>query len=161
MKISLRSLITLVVAASTCAIAFADDLADFKKWYLKDSATMVKAMESKNIAFFDKICAPGFTYKEASGKVSNKKEALAGLKMMMDGTEKIKYKFKILSTKAVKNTMVVDLLNDYHMTAKAGPDGKKQVMAMENKTRETWVKVGSKWMLKNITDIGAPKMKAG
>ena len=24
-----------------------------------------------------------------------------------------------------------------------------------------WVKVGGKWLLKNITDIGAPKMKAG
>lgn len=161
MKIFAKSLITLAVAISTCAIALADDLADFKKWYAKDAPNVVKAMESKNIAYFDKICAPGFAYKEASGKVANKKEALAGLKMMMDGTEKIKYKFKVTSTKAVKGAMVVDLLNDYHMTMKAGPDGKKQVMAMENKTRETWVKVGGKWMLKNITDVGAPKMKAG
>lgn len=161
MKISLRSFVTLVAAAATCAIAFADDLVDFKKWYAKDTPLVIKAMEGKDISYFDKMCAPGFTYKEASGKVAQKKEALAGLKMMMDGAEKIKYKFKVMSTKAVKNTIVVDLLNDYHMTMKAGADGKKQVMAMENKTRETWVKVGGKWKLKNITDVGTPKMKAG
>lgn len=161
MKFTLRSFVTLVAVAATCAMAFADDLADFKKWYAKDAPNVVKAMEGKNITYFSNICTADFTYTEASGKSSKKKEALAGLKMMMDGTETIKYKFKVLSTKAVKKTMVVDLLNDYHMTMKPGPDGKKQKMAMENKTRETWVMVGGKWMLKNITDVGAPKMKAG
>ena len=159
MKISLRSLVTFAVAAATCAIAFADDLTDFKKWYAKDTPIMIKAMESKNLAFFEKCSTPDFTYKEASGKTAKKKEAMVGLKQMMDGTESIKYKPKITSTKAVKGTMVVDLINEYTMVMKAPPGGKKSTMWMKSKSRETWVKSGNKWLLKNITDIGTPEVK--
>lgn len=141
------------------AIAFADDVSDFKKWYVKESPKMVKAMEGKNIAFFEKCSTADFTYKEGSGKVSKKKEALTGLKQMMDTTETIKYKYKIEAVKSAKGGMTVDLLNEYNMTMKPGPDKKKHVMWMEARTRETWVKTGGKWLLKNITDVGTPKMK--
>lgn len=159
MKINLRSIVTLLAATATCAIAFADDLTDFKKWYAKDLPIMIKAMESKNLAYFNKCSTADFTYTEASGKTAKKKESMAGLKQMMDGTESIKYKTKVASTKAVKGTMVVDLLNEYTMVLKAPPGGKKSTMWMKSKSRETWVKSGGKWLLKNITDIGTPEVK--
>ena len=158
MNISLKPIIAFALAASITAIAAADDVADFKKWYMAGGPEVIKAMETKNMAFFNKMTTPDFTYTE-HGKTNKKKEALDGLKQMMDMAEKIKYRFKVESVKKAKGAMIVNLLNEYTMTMKPGTDKKKHVMWMEARSRETWVKSGGKWMLKNITDVGEPKTK--
>jgi hypothetical protein len=158
MKIPPKHFMAFALATSITAIAAADGAADFKKWYVKESPNVVKAMESKNLVFFEQCTTSDFTYNE-HGKINKKKEALAGLKQMMDTSEKLSYKFKIESVKAGNGGMVVGLLNEYSMTMKPGPDKKKHVMWMEGRTRETWVKSRGTWLLKNITDVGEQKMK--
>jgi hypothetical protein len=155
MKIS-RFLIPLTLALT--AIALADDLADFKKWYTKEAPKMQKAMESKDLGFLERTSTKDFTYKAFGQPATPKKQALEGMKQQWAMTDKIKYKYKIVGFKKVGNAMTVDMVNDFHMTTKPGPDKKVHTMSMVGPARETWVKVNGKWLLKGIVETKQGKM---
>jgi len=154
MKYKLILVAAVLFAAS---MAVADPLADFKKWYMKGLPTMVKAMESKNIGFFQAVSTKDFTYTEATGKKADKKTAIAGLKQMFDTAEKIKLTPKIGVIQNSRAGITVDLTNHFDITTKPGADKKTHKMTMVQKNLELWVNVGGKWLVKNITDVGPAK----
>jgi hypothetical protein len=158
MTLSYKKLIPILAVVFAAAVAIADNLADFKKWYKGELPSMVKAMEGKNIGFFEKCSTKDFTYTEFGGKSSDKKVALAGLKQMMDSAQKIKFKPTVGAIKSAKGAMTVEVAEFYEMTMKPGPDKKTHKMTVSSKVRETWVKSGGKWLLKNITDLTQGKM---
>ena len=138
------------------ASASADEVADFKKWYTAGLPQMKKAMESKNLAFFEKSSTADFTYTTA-GQTAKKKDAMAGLKSMFDMTKSLKYSCKITGFKKTKNGIVVNLTNHFEMTMMPGPDKKTHLMVTDQASQETWKKSGKTWLLTNITDIGKGK----
>jgi len=150
-------LIPIVAVFFAAAMVVADPLADFKKWYMKGLPVMVKAMEGKNIGFFEKASTKDFTYTEASGKKSDKKTAIAGLKQMFDSSEKVKLVPKVGAIQNSRAGITVDLTNRFEMITKPGPDKKTHKMVMVQKNRELWVNVDGKWLLKNIADVGPAK----
>lgn len=155
MKLTIRGLVPMA-ALLLVSSAQADDLADFKKWYTAGLPQMKKAMEGKDLAFFEKCSTADFTY-TSGGRTSKKKEAMVGLKQMFDQTKSLKYTFKITGFKKTKSGMVVTLTNHYEMTMMPGPDKKTHVMVMDQPSRETWKKSGKTWLLTNITDVGTGK----
>lgn len=138
------------------ASASADDLGAFKKWYMAGAPAAKKAMEGKDLAFFQKCSTADFTY-TSGGQTQKKKDALSGLKMMFDSSKTIKYTFKITGFKKVKNGFAVTLDNHYEMVTMPGPDKKTHLMVMDQTSKETWTKSGKTWLLSNITDIGKGK----
>lgn len=146
------------LALAVTAIALADDLANFKKWYMAEAPKMAKAMESKDLGFLERTSAKDFTYKAFGQPATPKKQALEGMKQQWAMTDKIKYKYKIQGIKKAGASMTVDLINDFHMTTKPGPDKKVHTMTMVGPARETWVKVNGKWLLKGIVETAQGKM---
>lgn len=151
-----KRLSALLLTGLMASVAMADDLADFKKWYIAESPKAVKAMENKDLKFFENSSSPNFTYTTADGKVSKKKEAMAGLKGMFDSMKTIKYTFEMGKFKAEKGVFTVELSNHYKMTMD-GPDKKVHTMTMDQKTIETFAKVKGKWIIQGIKDVGPAK----
>jgi hypothetical protein len=123
----------------------------FERWYRAQIPVMVRAMEKKNLAFFEKTATDDFTY-TMGGQTSNKQDSIAQLKQMFDGAQRIKYHYKAVTFKVGGDTATVGGTQSMTAWMKPGTDKKKHVMKGSGKTTETWKKVDGKWMISSITE---------
>ena len=149
-KICVATCLSLAVVG----LAVADATSDFKKWYMAGLPTMIRAMEHKDFAFFDKVATPDFTM-TMNGTTQKRAEALSGLKMSFDMSDKIKYKYKPTTFSVKGGIATVTGFQSGKMSMKPGADKKKHVMVVSSKTVECWRKSGKSWMIFSITETNS------
>lgn len=118
---------------------------------------LVRAFETKDVAFFDRISTADFTEKYM-GRTMTKKEAMAQMKTEMASVKAIKCSFKILSAKVMGNTGIA--MTAGHMTMTSKPMGKEKShkMVMDMWEKETWVRSGNGWKIKSLEEAKPMKM---
>jgi hypothetical protein len=153
-KLQLIAIISLGIA--TVALAL-DATSDFKAYLAKLEPQVEKAFKNKNAAFFQQVSTPDFKYVDAQGNVENKEQSMASMKQMFGMAKSVSAKFKRLSATAKGNQGTASYEGKFNIVM-AGPDGKMQNMAMSTYTRETYRKVGSKWLVSKIQETKPGKM---
>jgi len=147
---------TLSFGLAVTALSF-DALSDFKAALKQFEAGVVKAFATKNHKFFEQISTPDFTYTDFKGTKMKKKESIAQMKAMFDSMGPSKASFRS-SGHAVRGNMgSANYVGTFVMNQK-GPDGKNHVIVMTSFTKETYKKVGAKWLVSSIVETKEGKM---
>lgn len=149
MRNRLRLLGAMVVALTLCANSAiaqntrADIEAACKKvcqLYVKKDFKGVAAMMTDDVKFVQ------------NNQSFGKAEWLQQTEMMGPQMQDIKMSFKIVQFNAKGNT--VNAVIDWAMSAKApGPDGKPVKFSMTERSKDTFVKKGNKWFLKESVTV--------
>jgi len=149
-------LATLTMGLAVSSLAF-DAVSDFKAYLKKFEAGVVKAFATKNHKFFETISTPDFTYTDASGRKMTKKESIAQMKGMFDSMGPAKASFKSSGHAVKGNTATANYVGHFVMSQK-GPDGKAHKLEMTSYTKETYKKVGAKWLVHSMVETKPGKM---
>lgn len=147
---------TLGMGLAVSSFAF-DALSDFKAFLKKSEASTAKAFANKDASYFEKVTTPDFTYTSFNGPKMNKKQAIAQMKAQLSTAQSIKARFKSSNVALRGNTATVDTINYFDMKI-SGPDGKPHAMKLTSYSKETYRKVGAKWLLALIVETKAGKM---
>lgn len=152
----------LAAAAIACCPALAlaqDQNNEFRKFIAGMVPKATKAFASKDIAFFQKMTAADFSFKQYGRPVSPRKAALGELKMMFDSMKTIKVKDTVLSASAAANVGTVKIASYMIGVSKPTPQDKKaRKVEMWSYTRETWTRTPEGWKLKMIEETKPGKM---
>lgn len=139
------------------AVALADGTGDLTNFLRRLEPQVSKAFAKEDLAFFQNISTPEFTYVDHTGKSENKTQSMASLKQMFAMSSNIKAKFTRGAVSVKGNLGTARYKGHYSMDVQ-GPDGKKAKMSMESMTLETFKKVGNKWLVHQIKETSAGKM---
>ncbi len=137
------------------ALAF-DALSDFKAYMKAMTPKVIKAFESEDIGFFEKISTSDFKTKE--GKVvMDKAASMAQLKQMFGMSSNMKCQFRMVSAKIEKGNGVVVTDGSYKFDM-ATPDGKSHKATMSQRMTERYRKTPQGWKIYLIENHPGGKM---
>jgi hypothetical protein len=119
---------------------------------------MKKAMAKGDVSFFDKTSTASFTSTDFGKKSVDKATALSMMKQTFAAVSNLQAKMGVATFKADKKQGVVVATWTY--TGKTAPDpkGKRHQIVIVNKSKETWVKKGSDWLIQSMADVSQSKV---
>lgn len=145
------TLLTIVVTP-----AFAQSEAEFKKNCTRMCAEVVKAFNSKSIAWFQNNSTSDFVYIDAKGTKSPKKDALAGMGQMFQMAKSVKATIKC-GAMTWKNGVGTHANTMTSTIVMVGPDKKPHTMVQVVESVDTYKKVKGKWMITQVKETKPAK----
>jgi hypothetical protein len=148
-------LASICLAISTSNLAFADNLAQVKKsieaMYLQKNIST----EKKDLTGMMSIYAPGATIKYPNGKVLDRGELEKQLVALLPLIKSV-VSHDVVKTISLKGTTALVQSKRSSTTVTEEPDTHKQDHVVHTaETEDTWVKIGDKWLLKQVRVIGS------
>lgn len=145
-----------VAFGTTLSALAGDTLSEFKAFMKQMGPKVIKAFETENIGFFEKISTPDFKVQEGK-TVMNKQQAMAQMKQMFEMSSNMKAAFRTLSMKLEGRNGVAVTDGKYTFDMKT-PDGKTHKMAMQQKMTEKYRKTPQGWKIFMIINHEGGKM---
>lgn len=157
----MRSILSTSIVVSVCLTiwtteaALADSLAQAKKgieagYLKKDSAT-----NRKDLSGMLSVYAPGATVVHPNGKVVTMDEMQKHLSEILPGVKSI-VEHEVVKTVSLKGDTALVQTGKTSTTVTEEPNSHKPQKVVNNVVSEdTWVKVGNKWLIKEIRVLSA------
>jgi ketosteroid isomerase-like protein len=145
------ALAAILVAASVCSSARADDRKDIEALYGK----LEHAFMKKDVAAVENLQTPDFTHKGADGKVTSGKEVDAQMRQQFAMQETAKMNIKVVKCVIKGKTAKADTTFTYIATMKdkdgqMGPKGKIHTLTMAGGVGNDLVKTAQGWKFKSM-----------
>lgn len=115
-----------------------------------------KAMEKKDVAFFQNLYAPDFKTKDEHGVENGKKVAMFLLRYHFNNLDKLKFQTKILSLKIEGNVGTVTVQTVLDGVTQPRPGAKGSPIKVTRLERRVFVKKGTQWLMVLDEDVKKP-----
>ena len=140
---------------AVCALGFASYAAAFsdaKKIAEEQCRMFEKALLAKDVDYFHRVAAPGFTSTE-SGRTSDLEQSMTGIKQMFAMVTKITSAHSTVKSASLSGNKLTALVDNTMTALMKSPKGKMVTLADHSTDREVWIKTSGGWKVKSVNTL--------